>query len=329
MKILVTGATGYVGHELALTLAEHDNEVNVLIRDPLSAKVPVHKNIRVFPGDITNLQSIAASIQGCEQVYHTAALVKLFSKDPMLFQQVNVEGTNNMLIKSLEAGVKKFVFTSSCGVIGPTLNEPLTENAPRIFSFENDYEFTKYQAEKLVVDFSHKGLFTVIVAPSKVYGPGIETHPFSVNKIIHNFIKGKPTFIPMPGNLVTNYCYIKDVVEGHILAMTKGIGGEKYILGGENISYLDLFQLIRSISATNATLIETPKFFIKTWALLQWLQYKLTNKEPYVTNKAIQTIYCNKTFNSGKAMRQLGYQPTPFKESLEQTIHFLKTQPYV
>ncbi len=147
--------------------------------------------------------------------------------------------------------------------------------------------------------------------------------------IIHNFIKGKLTIIPKPGNLVTNYCFINDVVEGHILAMAKGIGGEKYILGGENISYLELFQTIRSLTQTKATLIQAPRFFVHIVAMLQWLQFKLTSKEPHVTEKGIRQIFCTKTFCSDKAIRQLGYHLTPLKEALMKTIHFLKTQNHV
>lgn len=326
MKILITGATGFVGHQLALTLAERGNDINVLVRNPDSVHVPMHKNIRVFTGDITDKQSITAAIKECEQVYHTAALVKIFDKDPRLFHEINVEGTRNMLEKSLESGVKKFVFTSSCSVIGPSLKEPMCEDNSRITSFDNDYDITKFLAENLVTDYIHKGLFTVIVSPSKVFGPGIETHPISVNTVLKKFIKGSPTFIPKPGSLTANYCYIDDVVNGHILAMANGTGGEKYILGGENISFLDFFQTVRSLSGTKAKLIQTHEFFIKIWVALQWIQYKTTNKEPYVTEKGIRQIFCNKIFSSEKAIRQLGYKITPLREGLQETIQFLKNQ---
>lgn len=326
MKILVTGATGYLGHRLALTLAERGTEVHVLVRNPASVNVPLHKNIRVFTGDITDRQSISPAIRECEQVYHTAAIVSFWAKDPMVFYKTNVDGTNNLLAEALASGVKKFVFTSSCGVLGKSVLEPKCESDPRTTGFDNDYEFTKFLAENLVKEYIHKGLFTVIVSPSKVFGPGIETHPVSVNQAIKNFIKGRVTFIPKPGNLLTNYCFIDDVVEGHILAMAKGIGGEKYILGGENISFTDLFQTIRSLSGTRAKIIQVPKFIVQIWAVLQWIQYKITRKEPFATAKVIHHIFCNKTFSSGKAIRQLGYQLTPLREGLQQTIKYLKIQ---
>jgi len=116
------------------------------------------------------------------------------------------------------------------------------------------------------------------------------------------------------------------VVEGHILAMKNGTSGEKYILGGENISYIDLFQKIRSLSGTKARIIQVPKFIVKLWAFMQWVQFELTNKEPFVTNKGIKQIFCNKIFSSEKAIRELGYHLTALEEGLQQTIQFLKTQ---
>lgn len=330
MKILITGATGYLGHRLTQTLAERKNAIHILVRNPNSDNIPLHKNIKVFTGDITDRQSIKAAINGCEQVYHIAAIVKPFDKNPNHFHNVNVEGTNNLLAMALETGVKKFVFTSSCSVIGPTLKAAMCENDTRITPFDNEYDTTKFLAENLVKEYSHKGLFTVIVSPSKVFGPsGFETKIITVNTLINKFIKGEFTFIPKPGKLMANYCFIDDVVEGHILAMSKGSNGEKYILGGENISFEELFSTIRMLSGTKARLIEVPKIFVKVWALLQWIQYKTIHKEPILTEKSIQQIFCNKIFSSEKATRELGYYITPLEDSLKKTIHFLKNQHHV
>jgi nucleoside-diphosphate-sugar epimerase len=108
MKILITGATGYVGHQLALSLAEQDNEIHILVRNTNSPNIPFHKNITVFSGDITDSQSISAAIKGCNQVYHTAALVKIFDRDQSQFYKINVEGTHNLLQKAREFGVEIF-----------------------------------------------------------------------------------------------------------------------------------------------------------------------------------------------------------------------------
>ncbi|MBK6634973.1 MAG: NAD-dependent epimerase/dehydratase family protein [Chitinophagaceae bacterium] len=223
MKIFITGQQVFPA-TTALTLA-NNNLVHILVRNLNSPNLPWHKNIRTFAGDINDCSSIENAMQGWNRrFYHTAALVKIFDKEPAAFYKINVDGTKNLLNVSLKLGVKKFVFTSTCGVLGTSVLHPKSENDPRISSFDNDYEFTKYLAENLVKDYVHKGLFTVIVALSKVYGPGIETHPISVNKVIHNFIQGKLTIIPKPGKLETNYCFI-DGAGAYIPPGPKGFGG--------------------------------------------------------------------------------------------------------
>ena len=183
----------------------------------------------------------------------------------------------------------------------------MCENDTRISPLDNDYDNTKFLAENIVKEFSNKGLHTVIVSPSKVFGPsGFETKTISVNTIINKFIKGEFTFIPKPSKLVANYCLIDDVVEGHILAMSKGKAGENYILGGENISFETLFQTIGTLSEKKGKLIEIPRIIMKTFAILQWIKFKATNGEPLITENSIRQIYCNKIFSSDKATRELG-----------------------
>lgn len=325
MKIFLTGATGYVGHQLAMHLAENGCRVHILVRNIHSPNIPRHTNITAFAGDITNRESVRTAMTGCEQVYHTAAIVKLFARDPSQFYKVNVTGTQYLLDEALLLGVKKFVYTSTCGVLGSSLNCAKKENDPRTESFDNEYEFTKYLGENLVKEYGKKGLFTVIVALSKVFGPGIETHPVSVNKIISNFIRGKLLFVPGQGTTIANYCFINDIITGHLLAMQHGLGGEKYILGGYNLSYNTLFTQIKAISKSKAIVIHLPRYIISLLAVINWCNYLITKREPYITLKGIRHIFMNKEFDNRKAMRQLHYQPTPFAEALAQTIQFLKS----
>lgn len=328
MKILVTGATGYIGHQLALTLAQRGNEVHILVRNPNSHNIPIHHSIYIFKGDITNNHSIEKAIEGCEQVYHTAALVKIFDKDSSQFDKVNIEGTRNLLEKSIEHKVKGFVFTSTCSVIGPSDGEPKHEDSERIVPFECEYDITKLKAEELVKEYASKGLFTAIVSPSKVYGHNtyVEAKAISMNKMIHQFVNGKNTMIPKPGDFISNYCFVDDVVQGHILAMEKGKSGERYILGGENLSFSDFFALIKSLSGTKAKVIEVPKFLVRTLGFVQKIQFWITKKEPYITENSIKQIFCHKIFSSEKAISHLGYQVTPISDGLRKTIHHYKKQ---
>lgn len=323
MKTFVTGATGYVGHSLALALAQQGNQVHVLIRNPQSVFIPHHPNIKVFVGDITKKETISIAMQGCKNIFHTAALVKHYASDPSIFYDINVEGTRNILDASLQAGVHKFVFTSTCGVTGPSLLEPMNETDPRIAAFDNDYDLSKFLAEKLVDEYEKKGLHSVIVRPSKVYGPGIETHLISVNSIIKRFIEGKLTFCPGNLRFISNYVFITDLVKGHILTMEKGASGQKYILGGENLSYAEFFQTIRRTAGIRGILLPVPKIIAQLYGYSHVLQSKLMGKEPVFSAGSAKLFYCNKSFSSSKAISELEYSITPFAKALQPTIQFL------
>ena len=326
MKVLVTGATGYVGHNLALALAQNGEEVNILVRNPGSTFIPRHPAINIFRGDITEKNSILPAIKGCEKVFHTAALVQYFTSNPSTLFDINVEGTRHVLDAALQTGVKKFVFTSTAGVVGPSLNKPMSEADPRIAGFDNDYELSKYLAEKLVVDYAGQGLFTAIATATKVYGPGIETHSISVNSVIWRFIKDKICFCPKPADYVSNYVFINDLVRGHIQVSERGRKGEKYILGGENLSYTEFFKSLRTATGIKGKLLPVTKNIAALYGGWHFIQSKLYRREPFFTAKSVNQIYCNKSFSSSKAMEELGYIITPFARGAQQTVRFLKNK---
>src|ERR1022692_4645904 len=137
-KILITGATGYIGHQLTKKLVGGGHYLHVLIRLKSDAALFDGQNIKVFYGDITQPATIREAIRGCEQVYHTAGYAKLWAKDPSIFYEINVKGTKNVFQEALNAGVRKLVYTSSAAVFGPSLNSLICEKDPRIISFRSD-----------------------------------------------------------------------------------------------------------------------------------------------------------------------------------------------
>lgn len=326
MKVFVTGATGYIGHQLVKVLAEMNNTVHILVRDINSPNILQHANIKIFKGDITEPKSIDSAIAGCERVYHAAAFAKLTAKDPSVFFKVNVEGTRNILEASLKHGVKRLVFTSSGGVFGPSLKTPLCENDPRIVSFESDYDLTKHLAENLVREYTHKGLYGVIVNPSKVYGPGLITYSNAINRFISWVLFKKFVVVPAIGKVESNYSFINDVINGHLLAMEKGLAGERYIIGGENISFNELVQTVLLECGKKNNLVKLPIGLMKFAGSLKNIIAKLVGHEPDFTPRMISRLVKDRTLSCNKAMRQLGYQITPFKEGIKQTIHYLKQQ---
>lgn len=326
MKILITGATGYIGHQLALEAAARNYTVHILVRDPQSKFVPTHKNIIAFKGDITDKASILAAMLGCEKVMHAAAIAKFWEKDNNIFYKVNVEGTRNMLEASLELGIKKFVYTSSGAVHGPSGKFPMNENDPRIVAFENDYEISKYWGEALVKEYSRRGLFAVIVAATRVYGPGPTTNGNTMDGVIKFILSRKIAFVPGKDDVIANYVYVDDVVKGHFLAMEKGLGGDKYFLGGENISYKTFFNTIRQFAEKNIKLIRVPVFLMKTWSLLYMTFCRITGKQTHISPRVVDRLVQNRAISCEKAMQQLGYTITPFTEGIQKTIHHLQNR---
>ncbi len=328
MKIFITGGTGYLGHSLSMKLAGQGNIIHLMLRNPQSAYVPRHPNILVFKGDILDRSSIAGALKGCEQVFHIAAAVKFWAKNPDEIFRTNVEGTANVLESAREENVSRFVFTSTCGVIGPCIKEPMTEKDPRISAFTLDYELSKKIAEDMVFRYAKRRMHALVLSPSKVYGPGKVSQNHNANAVIEKFIRRKIAFIPSPGSYQACFAFIDDVVNGHLLAMEKGRSGEKYILGGVNISYHDFFSLVGEISRIKGRIVRLSKNLVRGWTFLQMLNYAIIGRPPLITIGSIDRFFSNYCFSSNKAICELGYQITPIEEALKQTIHYLNQPEY-
>lgn len=290
MPILITGATGYIGNKLAHKLAGEGKKVHAFVRTDAANTLLQHPNIILFQGNLLSLQDVKKAMQGCDQVYHLAAKVGAWTNDPTSFYSVNVEGTRTVLECALQCGVARTVFTSTCGVLGPTDNGPLDENSIRSLDYALDYDCSKKLAEDLVLQYAEKGLHTVIVSPSKVYGPGHTSHALTANAIIDTFLKRGYTFVPAPGTFPICLAFVDDVVKGHILAMEKGQAGNRYILGGFNITYLDFFRRIRMLAHRNSKIIPLSKTAVKAFAYLQQAFFQLTAQPARLTPKQVSTL---------------------------------------
>ena len=328
MKILITGATGYIGYKLAMEAARRNYTVHILVRDLQSPLLPIHPNIVRFKGDITDKGSVLSAMMNCDKVIHAAAIAKLSAKDNTIFYSVNVEGTRNMLDAALAMGVKKFVFTSSGAVIGPSGKYPMSESDPRIAAFENDYEISKHWAEELVKEYCRRGLFAIIVVAPRVYGPGHECNGNTMNVLLKNILSLRLAFVPSYDDVVANYAFVDDVVTGHFLAMDKGLGGEKYILGGENLSYRSFFQLIKQNTDKKIGLIRIPKLLLKIFSFFYMSVCALVGKETHISPKIVDRLAQDRALSSDKAIRQLGYSITPFSIGIHKTILHLKNKNY-
>lgn len=323
-KILVTGATGFIGHQLTKKLVTIGHTVHVIIRSQSDVKFFNDPNIKVFYGDITRPETIREAIKGCEQVYHAAAYAKLWAKDPSVFYEINVMGTDNVFQEALNAGVKKLVYTSSAAVFGPSLNSMTCEKDPRIISFRNDYDLSKQLAEYKVKEYAQKGLFSIIVNPTRVYGPGRLSHSNAFSRMLLDIMKGKLVFVPGGKSVISNYTFIDDVVDGHIKAMQSGISGQRYLLGGENIVYEEVLRVLKT-QIKKVHLIPLSLTAMQLLGYIELIRNRMSGTEPLITPDAAKRVFLNYSFSSEKAIRQLGYSITPFTDGLKQTIDYVNT----
>jgi nucleoside-diphosphate-sugar epimerase len=323
-KILVTGATGFIGRELCLALAGKGYEVRALCRNTDHPYLIKHKNIVPVQGDILYPDSLKKAMQGCTQVYHTAALAKMWCRNPDAFYDTNVTGTRNVLNAATNAGVAKVVYTSTCGVWGPTLNFPLSEDEPRIVGFPIAYERTKYLAELEVQQFVNQGLDVVTVNPSRVFGEGPVTDSNTVSKMVSGYLRGKWRVIPGDGEQMANYAYLPDVINGHIAAMEKGVTGNRYILGGEDISFNQFFNTVSIASGIKRRMLRVPQKAIKLYSHVDQIKTRLTGLTPFFLPEFADRLKFDQKYSSQKATVQLGYRITPFGDAMQKTVDYLK-----
>ncbi len=325
MKVLLTGATGYIGHQLALALAQRNIIVHALVRDLNSIKAPIHENILLFKGNICDYHSTAKAIKECTYVFHAAAYTNLKCRDVDNFYNTNVLGTENVLKAALEYKIKKVIYTSTLSVYGPSYKDkPITESQPRIASYANDYELTKSMSEELVKRYAKKGLYSIILNVSKVYGPGLSTYSNGVNRLISIFARKDFLIVPNRLRSTSNYVFVNDVVNAHLLAMESDINNGQYIIGGENASYKHLFSLIKELTKSNIRIVRLHYGFVKALFSLTMIIQRVIKLVPSITPKVLDSLFVNRISSSDKAKKELNYKATPLSLGLKETIQYLK-----
>jgi nucleoside-diphosphate-sugar epimerase len=327
MNIFVTGATGYIGKNLSLRLAREGFIVHALYRDIAKTKGLEHENIKLFRGDIKDKNSLLNGMKDCTRIFHTAAFTSVWTRKHSTIEALNVNGTMNVFETALELSVEKVVYTSTAGVFGPSGSLMTDESRPYPSSFFTHYEKTKAQIEQTIVpEFINKGLNIVTVNPTRVYGPGLLNDANSVSKIIKRHLEGKIGLIPSDGRSIGNYVYVDDIVEGQVLAMKKGKTAERYILGGENIAFIDLMRLITRISGQESRLIKIPVsvMFILSWIFL--ISAEITGIKPMITPGLMKKFLPDWRVSSEKAKKELDYNPVNLEYGIKTTIEWLRKE---
>jgi nucleoside-diphosphate-sugar epimerase len=326
--VFVTGSTGFIGTALVNELVRRGHAVHALVRAASNTDGLTHQHISMVRGDILDPESLVRGLRGCTQVYHLAAYAKNWARDPSTFFLQNVEGTRNVFQAAREAGVRRMVFTSTIVVFGPTPPGLVAdESMPRMTQdYCTEYEESKTLAEQEVLKLASTGLPVVIVNPTRVYGPGKSTEGNSVSLMLDRYQRGKFPFLLNKGKDVGNYVLVDDLVQGHILAMENGRLGERYILGGENISLKGLLDMVDKETGQRHRQIHLPPRLALLYSALEQKKAEWFGLYPQVTPGWVRTFLQDWAYCSAKAERELGYQITPLREGIRKTLDWIRNR---
>jgi len=319
-SVLVTGGTGFVGSNLAIALRTAGCDVRILRRRTSDLRAIGNADVQHFLGDIRDGRAVRQAVKGCDTVFHTAAVISHWRAERDLMFAVNIQGTANIVDACLESGAK-LVHTSSIAAIG---YEPDGRPADEMTRFNWDgfdigYRISKFRAEQEVFRGVKQGLAAVIVNPANVIGPR-DIH-FHGGRIIRDVYK-KRIFYHIAGGL--NMVFVGDVVAGHMAAAHRGRIGERYILGGENLSLLEIFSTTAEIVGGIKPAFRVPPWGVKIVASAAEAMSKLVGVKPWVSRELVAGMEIHNWYSSEKARRELGYLITPFRQAVQETFEWYK-----
>ena len=318
--ILLTGATGYLGSQIAAELITRQVPFRVLVRDATRLRFdPTAANCEVITGSLTTPEGLNAALRGADAVIHTAALVKMWVHDPGLFWQTNVRGLTELLRASAAAGVQRVVYTSSFIALGPSADENAGENLVNRGPYSNEYEQTKAHA---LAWLRHEGRdFPVVtLLPGVIYGPGPMTEGNLVGGMIDQYLAGRFPGLLGSGNQRWSFAFNKDVVDAHLAALEKGKPGDEYVLAGENRSLNDFFRLLTEFSGVHHPVLHLPFWAGKVAGAAEIFRAKFLSHTPHLTPGVVNMFKHDWVYSSSKAEAELGYRVTPLEVGLRSTL---------
>nr|UXM19722.1 dihydroflavonol 4-reductase 1 [Hydrangea macrophylla] len=332
MKVLVTGASGYLGGRLCHALLTRGYSVRAFVRptSDLSSLPPPSAggaSLELAYGDVTDYESLVAACSGCHVIFHTAALVEPWIPQPSRFFSVNVGGLKNVLRVYKELGtIEKIIYTSSFFALGST--DGYVADETQVHSgkfFCTEYEKSKAIADKIALEAASEGVPIVAVYPGVIYGPGKVTSGNIVAKLIIERFNGRlPGYIGY-GNDRYSFCHVDDVVEGHIAALNKGQPGGRYLLTGENASFKLVFDIAAVITETKRPLFSIPLLVIEAYGWVSVLFSRITGKLPLISPPTVYVLRHQWAYSCEKAKLELNYNPRSLKEGLTEVIPWLKS----
>lgn len=324
----VTGATGFVGAAVARVLEAKGHRLRLLSRPNNDRRnLEGLTNPTIIEGDLGQPESYAEALKGCDFLFHVAADYRIWVPDEAAMHHINVEGTRALMKAAQKADIKRIVYTSSVATLGiPKDGSAGNEETPVCLDdMVGVYKRSKFLAEEVVLTMIRdEGLPAVIVNPSTPIGPR-DIKPTPTGRIIIEAAAGR-----MPAYVDTglNIAHVDDVAMGHWLALKKGKVGDKYVLGGENLSFKNILDIIEDLTGTRAPLIKLPCLPLFPLAYGAEFIAQFTHKEPFITVDGLKMARKKMFFSCKKAKSKLDYSPRPAKDAISDAIVWFKDNGY-
>lgn len=328
MSALVTGAGGFVGSAVVRALLDAGYPVRAMVRGETEPANLAGLDVEIVRGDLTDPPSLWRAIQGCRYVLHVAADYRLWARDPRELYRNNYDGTVNVMRAAVATGVERVVYTSSVATLGVRADgRPADERTPAgIDEMIGHYKRSKFRAEQAVRALvREEPLPAVIVNPSAPVGPR-DVKPTPTGRMIADAAAGAmPAFVDTGLNIV----HVDDVARGHVLALTQGEVGERYILGGEDMSLRAILETVAALAGRRPPRWRLPHGLVLPVASLAETWARLSGRPPRLTVDGLRMARKCMYFSSAKAERALGYRPRPAREALGDAVAWFREHGYL
>jgi dihydroflavonol-4-reductase len=328
LKAFVTGATGFLGSHVARALAEQGADLRLLVRPTSNLKNLQGLRVETATGDLRDAASLEKAMSGCDTVFHVAADYRLWVRDPGEMYRSNVEGTRALLEAAHKNGVRRVVYTSSVATMGFTGDgHPADEDSPvALADMIGHYKRSKFMAEQIALEAGRTGMHVVTVNPTTPVGEQ-DVKPTPTGRIVVDFMKRKfPAYVETGLNLVdATVC-----ARGHIAALEKGKSGERYILGGENLTLKQILDRLGKITGLPSPTVKLPYFFAyMTGVVDEAITGRLLKREPRATVDTVRMGKKKMFASSDKAERELGWKIVPVEGALRRAVEWFRGNGYV
>lgn len=328
MKVFLTGATGFLGAHVARVLAAQGADLRLLVRPKSDLRNLEGLNAEQAVGDLRDQASIERAMAGCDTVFHVAADYRLWVRDPEEMYRSNVEGTRGLLAAANKNHVSRTIYTSSVATMGFSTNGSLAdeESPVALADMVGPYKRSKFMAEQIALEAGRSGQHVVVVNPSTPVGE-MDIKPTPTGRIVLDFLKKKfPAYVDTGLNLVD----ATECAHGHVMALEKGHTGQRYILGGENLTLKGILDKLAAITGLPSPTVEVPHFVALGAAVVDELWTGcLRGREPRATIDAVRMGRKKMFVSSRKAERELGWQIVPVDGALRRAVAWFRAQAYV